>query len=77
MVKIKEGYDIVAGKRVNRKDKLLRKIPSYFMNKIISLLTGVKLSDYGCMMRAYKKNIINKLLIYGEKAHTFLPLQVG
>lgn len=68
LVKIKEGYDIVAGKRINRKDKLLRKLPSYFMNKIISSLTGVELSDYGCMMRAYRRDIISKLIQYGEKS---------
>ena len=65
--KMKEGYDIVAGKRVNRKDRLSRKIPSYFMNKIISSLTGVRLNDYGCMMRAYRRDIVSKLLQYGEK----------
>ena len=63
--KMKEGYDVVAGRRVNREDKLSRKIPSYFMNKFISLLTGVKLNDYGCMMRAYSQDIVSKLLRYG------------
>lgn len=66
--KMKDGYDIVAGKRINRKDSFLRKIPSYFMNRIISSLTGVKLSDYGCMMRVYKRDIISNLLEYGEKS---------
>ena len=66
--KMKDGHDIVAGRRINRKDSLLRKIPSYFMNKIISLLTGVTLNDYGCMMRVYKRDIINTLLLYGEKS---------
>jgi undecaprenyl-phosphate 4-deoxy-4-formamido-L-arabinose transferase len=66
--KMKEGFDVVAGKRVNRKDKLSRIIPSYFINKFISSLTGVKLNDYGCMMRAYRRDIINKLLQYGEKS---------
>ena len=70
--KMKDGYDIVAGRRINRKDNLLRKIPSYFINKIISLLIGVKLHDYGCMMRAYKKSIIKNLLLYGEKS-VYIP----
>ena len=70
--KMKEGYDIVAGRRINRKDKLLRKLPSFFMNKIISLLIGVRLHDFGCMMRAYKKSIIENLLQYGEKS-VYIP----
>ena len=60
--KMKEDYDVVAGVRLNRKDNLLRKFLSYFMNKIISMITGVKLVDYGCMMRLYKRNIINILI---------------
>jgi len=70
--KLEEGYEIVASKRIHRKDKLLRRILSFYMNKIISVLTGVKLSDYGCMMRAYKREIINKLLQYGEKS-VYIP----
>ncbi len=66
--KINEGYDIVSGQRINRKDNFLRKVPSYFMNRIISSLTGVKQKDYGCMMRVYKKEIVSKLLLYGEKS---------
>ena len=64
--KMKEGYDVVAGRRVDREDKLSRKIPSYFMNKFISLFTGVKLNDYGCMMRAYSRDIVSKLVRYGD-----------
>ena len=56
------NYDVVAGKRINRKDTFLRKFFSNLMNKIISRITNVKLSDYGCMMRMYSRNIINVIL---------------
>ena len=62
------GYDIVAGRRIERQDDIRRKIPSYFVNKFISKLTGVKFNDYGCMMRAYNRNIVKQLVNYGEKS---------
>lgn len=61
-------FDIIAGKRINRKDKFLRKFFSYFMNKIISTLTGTKLSDYGCMMRMYSRKIVDVILENDEKS---------
>ena len=69
---IDKGYDIVAGRRMHRKDSILRRFLSYYMNKIISFMTGVKLNDYGCMMRAYRRNIIDKLLEFGEKS-VYIP----
>ena len=60
--------DIVAGVRVNRKDNILRRFSSFLMNKIISKLTGVKLSDYGCMMRMYSRKIVNVILANDEKS---------
>ena len=62
---MKDGYNVVVGRRVDREDNLFWKIPSYFMNKFISLFTGVMLNDYGCMMRAYNRGIVSKLLRYG------------
>lgn len=62
------NYDIIAGKRINRQDKFLRKFFSFFMNKIISGLTGTKLSDYGCMMRMYSRKIIDVILENDEKS---------
>lgn len=71
--KIEEGYDVVSGWRKNRKDPFFtRKLPSYIANTIISKLTGVKLHDYGCTLKAYKSDIIKKFAIYGEM-HRFLP----
>tara|TARA_Y100001970_G_scaffold289928_1_gene421807 strand:- start:1762 stop:2700 length:939 start_codon:yes stop_codon:yes gene_type:complete len=65
-------HDIVTGIREKRNDPILRKISSNIMNKVISSLTGLNLKDYGCMMRAYKKSVINKLLLYGEKS-VYIP----
>jgi len=71
--KIKEGSDIVSGWRKNRQDKLIsRKIPSWIANFIISKVTKVNLHDYGCTMKAYKKEVIKPVKLYGEM-HRFIP----
>jgi len=71
--KMDEGYDIVSGWRKNRKDKMIsRKIPSIIANKIISILFGVHLHDYGCTLKAYKKEIIKNIELYGEM-HRYIP----
>ena len=71
--KINEGFDCVSGWRRNRKDKnISRKIPSNLANKLISSWTKVKLHDYGCTLKAYRKNAITGFPIYGE-IHRFLP----
>ncbi len=71
--KMKEGYDIVSGWRKDRKDPFLsRKLPSMIANKIISAVTGVKLHDYGCTLKAYKADIAKRYRLYGDM-HRFLP----
>jgi glycosyltransferase involved in cell wall biosynthesis len=71
--KIKEGYDIVSGWRKDRKDKLLtRKIPSQMANRLISYITGVKLHDYGCTLKAFRNEVIKNINLYGEM-HRFIP----
>jgi glycosyltransferase involved in cell wall biosynthesis len=71
--KINEGFDCVSGWRRNRRDKnISRKIPSNLANKLISSWTKVKLHDYGCTLKAYRKNAITGFPIYGE-IHRFLP----
>lgn len=70
---IDEGYDVVSGWRKKRKDSLItRKIPSYLANKLISLVTGVNLHDYGCTLKAYRKEIVKEIKLYGEM-HRLLP----
>ncbi|MCH9022333.1 MAG: glycosyltransferase family 2 protein [Planctomycetes bacterium] len=71
--KLNEGYDVVSGWRKNRKDKLLtRKIPSWIANYVIGKITGVKLHDYGCTLKAYRREVIQHINLYGEM-HRFIP----
>ena len=71
--KMEEGYDIVSGWREKRKDPLFtNKIPSRIANRLISIITGVRLHDYGCTLKAYKKEAIKNINLYGEM-HRFLP----
>ena len=71
---INDGYDLVCGWRYNRKDKLInRRIPSKIANKLIANVTGLKLHDYGCSLKAFKKEILDDIKLYGE-LHRFLPV---
>jgi glycosyltransferase involved in cell wall biosynthesis len=71
--RLEQGYDVASGWRRNRKDPLLRKrYPSAMANKLISWLTGVKLHDYGCTLKAYRKDILKDVRLYGEM-HRFIP----
>jgi glycosyltransferase involved in cell wall biosynthesis len=74
IAKLQEGYDVCSGWRKGRKDYLItRKFPSWIANKLISLMSGVKLHDYGCTLKAYKKEIIEDVRLYGEM-HRFIPI---
>jgi len=72
--KLDEGYDVVSGWRKNRQDKLIsRKIPSQIANKIISWIGGVHLHDYGCSLKAYRREVLQDVRLYGEM-HRFIPI---
>ncbi len=72
--KINEGFDLVSGWRFDRKDaKIRRKLPSRIANKLIGKVTGVKLHDYGCSLKAYRKEVLSDMRLYGE-LHRFLPV---
>lgn len=72
--KLDEGYDVVSGWRKNRQDKLVsRKIPSQIANRIISWIGGVPLHDYGCSLKAYRREVIQDVKLYGEM-HRFIPI---
>ena len=72
--RIEEGYDVVSGWRKDRKDPFLnRRLPSIIANKIISLIGGVHLHDYGCTLKAYRKDILKNVRLYGEM-HRFIPI---
>lgn len=71
--KINEGYDLVSGWRYDRQDAWLsRKLPSKLANGLISKITGVKLHDYGCSLKAFRKEVVENLRLYGEM-HRFIP----
>ncbi|HYJ92140.1 MAG TPA: glycosyltransferase family 2 protein, partial [Pyrinomonadaceae bacterium] len=64
--KLDEGYDVVSGWRKNRQDKLIsRKIPSKIANRIISWIGGVHLHDYGCSLKAYRREVLQDVRLYG------------
>lgn len=72
--KLDEGYDVVSGWRKNRQDKMIsRKIPSQIANKIISWIGGVPLHDYGCSLKAYRRDVLQDVRLYGEM-HRFIPI---
>ena len=72
--KIEEGYDVVSGWRKDRKDPFLtRRFPSVIANRIISWIGGVHLHDYGCTLKAYKRDILKNIKLYGEM-HRFIPI---
>jgi glycosyltransferase involved in cell wall biosynthesis len=78
--KIEEGYDVVSGWRMNRQDKFLTRIlPSRIANSLISIVSGVHLHDYGCTLKAYRREVLAGFRLYGEM-HRFIPAyasQVG
>jgi glycosyltransferase involved in cell wall biosynthesis len=73
LAKIAEGYDIVVGWRHKRQDKLItRKIPSQIANQLISKVTGVRINDNGCSLKAFRASLIKKIPLYSEM-HRFIP----
>jgi glycosyltransferase involved in cell wall biosynthesis len=74
LAKLDEGYEVVSGWRKNRQDKLVtRKIPSMLANRLISWIGGVPLHDYGCSLKAYRRESIQDVKLYGEM-HRFIPI---
>jgi len=72
--KLDEGYDVVSGWRRDRKDKALsRRVPSMIANWIIGRISGLPLHDYGCSLKAYKRDVIKGVRLYGEM-HRFIPI---
>jgi glycosyltransferase involved in cell wall biosynthesis len=80
LAKIDEGYDVVSGWRKDRQDTFInRKLPSIIANGLISRFTGVHLHDYGCTLKAYRREVLDGINLYGEM-HRFVPAlasQVG
>jgi glycosyltransferase involved in cell wall biosynthesis len=73
LAKIEEGYDVVSGWRERRHDPFLnRRLPSMIANRLISWATGVHLHDYGCSLKAYRRDVVRGIRLYGE-LHRFIP----
>lgn len=72
LAKIAEGYDVVGGWRAERHDSVLRKLPSKIVNRVMSKVTGVKLNDYGCMLRAYRRPVVKSICKCNEIS-SFIP----
>ena len=73
----KENLDLVVGWRKNRKDNyFLRNFPSMIANKLIGSITGVKLHDYGCSLKAYRAEVLKEVRLYGEM-HRFIPAWIA
>ncbi len=74
LAKLDEGYDVVSGWRLDRKDApLSRNLPSRIANRLISVISGVHLHDYGCSLKAYRRGVIKDVKLYGEM-HRFVPI---
>ena len=73
LAKIDEGYDVVSGWRRDRRDDAARVVPSQIANWIIARVTGVPLSDFGCTLKAYRRDVIQDVKLYGEM-HRFIPV---
>ena len=74
VAKVRDGFDVVSGWRANRKDAALsRRLPSWLANLLISAISGVKLKDYGCTLKAYRREIMSDVRLYGEM-HRLIPI---
>lgn len=73
VAKMDEGYDVVASQRENRHDPLFRKVASKIINRVAQKSTGVTMTDYGCMLRAYRRHIVDAMLQCRERS-TFIPI---
>lgn len=71
--KLEQGYDVVSGWRVDRKEGMERRLPSRVANWMISKVSGVKLHDYGCTLKAYRRRFLENVRLYGEM-HRFVPV---
>jgi glycosyltransferase involved in cell wall biosynthesis len=73
LAKLNEGFDLISGWRRDRQDPPLRTVLSQFANRLIGRATGLRLHDYGCTLKVYRKRHLNKIKLYGEM-HRFIPI---
>ena len=73
LAKIEEGYDVVGGWRMGRQDSIVRRALSYMINQVTSLIVGVKMKDYGCMLRAYRREVAERIC-QCQEISSFIPV---
>jgi glycosyltransferase involved in cell wall biosynthesis len=73
LARLEEGWDVVSGWRRERKDGIVRRLPSRIANWLIGRIGGLRLHDYGCTLKAYRREFLEPVALYGEM-HRFLPL---
>src|SRR5262245_39690884 len=73
LAKLDEGYDVVSGWRKNRQVPFHRRLPSVIANRLVSWISGVKLHGYGCSLKAYRRDVLKDVRLYGEM-HRFVPI---
>ena len=71
--KIQEGFDVVGGWREGRQDSLVRRLLSFLINQVTSLIVGVKMRDYGCMLRAYRREVVERIC-QCQEISSFIPV---
>ena len=74
--KLLEGYDLISGWKKSRKDPLSKRLPSKFFNRVTRLMTGVKIHDFNCGIKLYRKRVVDSLEIYGGR-HRYIPALAG
>jgi glycosyltransferase involved in cell wall biosynthesis len=74
--KIDEGYDLVSGWKQDRKDPISKTLPSKLFNAVTSLVSGIKLHDFNCGLKAYRNDVVKRIQVYGE-LHRFIPVLAG
>lgn len=73
IAKMEEGFDVVGSVRIKRQDPFFRRLAARLVNRVTSMATGVELSDYGCMLRAYRRDVV-KTLCQSKEISTFIPV---
>ncbi len=74
--KLEEGFDLVSGWKRDRKDPITKTIPSRFFNMVTSLVSGIKLHDFNCGLKVYRREVVKSISVYGE-LHRFIPVLAG
>lgn len=74
--KLSDGADLVSGWKMNRQDPWTKRVPSKFFNVITSILSGLRLHDFNCGLKAYKAEVVHSISVYGE-LHRFIPVLAG